>query len=245
MIMRQHHTQFPGNGRTEVEAVGTPMWPGYALRSIGLFFAVAAVLFLLGGLVQINPIWLWGPYEPHLSTNAAQPDWYLGWLIGGLRIVPPIDVNLWGYTLIPNPFWGGLFFPTAVFAILYLWPWIDRRRWSDGERHNLLDRPRDNPRRTGSFFALAAFVMTVFLPGSSDRLFFRAQISYEAQIWFWRGAAIVLPVLTYLFVRRLCEELRDRGGTPLQGWTGRVVRRTPSGGWETVDSAGEREPLER
>src|SRR5215212_4373511 len=74
MIMRQHHTQFPGNGRTEIEAVGTPMWPGYALRSIGLLFAVAALLFLLGGLVQINPIWLWGPYEPYLSSNAAQPD---------------------------------------------------------------------------------------------------------------------------------------------------------------------------
>ncbi len=54
--------------------------------------ATAAVLFGLGGLVQINPIWLWGPYETWLGTNGAQPDWYLGWLIGGLRLMPGFDV---------------------------------------------------------------------------------------------------------------------------------------------------------
>src|SRR5205085_4705629 len=48
MIMRQHHTQFPGPGRRERNVVGTPLWPAYALRSIGLLLAVAAVLFLLG-----------------------------------------------------------------------------------------------------------------------------------------------------------------------------------------------------
>ncbi|MGZ4202141.1 MAG: cytochrome b, partial [Thermoleophilaceae bacterium] len=81
-IMRQHHSQFPGEGRTESNVVGTPMWPAYALRSLGLLAAVAAVLFLLGGLVQINPVWLWGPYHTYLSMNGAQPDWYIGWLIG-------------------------------------------------------------------------------------------------------------------------------------------------------------------
>lgn len=78
LIAIPHHTQFRGRGRREGNVVGTPMWPAYALRSLGLFFAVAAVLFALGGLVQINPIWQWGPYEPYLGTNGAQPDWYLG-----------------------------------------------------------------------------------------------------------------------------------------------------------------------
>ena len=87
--MRHNHTQFAGPGRREDNVVGTPMWPGYALRSLGLLFAVAGVLVLLGGLVQINPIWQWGPYELDRATNGAQPDWYLGWLIGGLRLMPP------------------------------------------------------------------------------------------------------------------------------------------------------------
>jgi quinol---cytochrome-c reductase cytochrome b subunit len=59
-------------------------FPGQAPRSLALLFAVAAVLFLLGGLVQINPIWQWGPHHPWMGTNGAQPDWYLGWLIGAL-----------------------------------------------------------------------------------------------------------------------------------------------------------------
>ncbi|MGZ4243313.1 MAG: cytochrome b [Solirubrobacteraceae bacterium] len=71
MIMRQHHSQFPGPGRRERNVVGTPMWPAYALRSVGLLLAVAAVLFVIGGLIQINPIWQWGPYHPYLSENGA------------------------------------------------------------------------------------------------------------------------------------------------------------------------------
>jgi len=98
--------------------LGTPTWPAYALRSLGLFAAVAAVLVLLGGIVQINPIWQWGPYELDRSTNGAQPDWYLGWLIGGLRLMPPLEIRVFGHTLVPNPFWGGVFFPTLVFAVL-------------------------------------------------------------------------------------------------------------------------------
>ena len=81
----KRHSQFRGPGRREDNVVGTPMWPGYALRSLGLFAAVGAVLVLMGGLIQINPIWLWGQYHPYIGTNGAQPDWYLGWLIGALR----------------------------------------------------------------------------------------------------------------------------------------------------------------
>ena len=106
MIMRQHHSQFPGPGRRERNVVGTPMWPAYALRSIGLLLAVAGVLFLLGGLVQINPIWQWGPYHPYLSENGAQPDWYIGWLIGALRLMPNWELAIGGRTRDPQPVLG-------------------------------------------------------------------------------------------------------------------------------------------
>jgi hypothetical protein len=62
---------------------------------------------LLGGLIQVDPIWQYGPYEPSLGTNGAQPDWYLGWLIGALRPMPGFDIHFLNHTWVPNPFWGG------------------------------------------------------------------------------------------------------------------------------------------
>jgi ubiquinol-cytochrome c reductase cytochrome b subunit len=235
MIMRQHHTQFRGKVTTERNVVGYPLWPGYALKSIGLMLITAAVLFLLGGLVQINPIWQWGPYEPYLSTNGAQPDWYLGWLLGGLRLMPALEIQLGNLTLVPNPFWGGLAFPTLVFLTMYAWPWIDRRWLGDHRRHELLDLPRDNPRRTAIVVSYFSWVLVVFVAGSVDRLYFRSTIPYEAQIWFLRIAVFVVPVIVYFATRRLCEELRDRERRPLRGWNGKVVRRTPAGGFETLE----------
>ena len=150
LVALKHHTQFrQRRGETEDTLVGVPHWPGQTPRSLGLLAAVAGVLFLLGGLVQINPIWLWGPYHTYASTNGAQPDWYLGWLIGGLRLMPGFDVVIGKYTLIPNAFWGGALFPLLVFGFLYFWPWVERRFTRDTAFHNLLDRPRDAPVANG------------------------------------------------------------------------------------------------
>src|SRR5690348_11110204 len=126
LVAARHHTQFKRTrGQTERTLVGVPTFPGQAPRSLGLLAIVAAVLFALGGLVQINPIWLWGPYETWLGTNGAQPDWYLGWLIGALRLVPGFDVTIGDATLIPNPFWGGALFPVVVMGALLTWPWLE------------------------------------------------------------------------------------------------------------------------
>src|SRR5205085_936028 len=116
---------------------------GLAIGYSVLMSAVTAVLFLLGGLVEINPIWLWGPYHVDQGTNGAQPDWYLGWLIGALRLVPSFDLTIGHYTLVPNPFWGGALFPMLVFGFLFAWPSLERRFTGDRAFHNLLDRPRD------------------------------------------------------------------------------------------------------
>ena len=63
-------------------------------KSAGLFAAVFAVVAALGGLAQINPLWLYGPYRTGAVTTAAQPDWYMGWLEGALRIFPAWRVHL-------------------------------------------------------------------------------------------------------------------------------------------------------
>ena len=107
------------------------------------------MLVLLGGLVQINPIWLWGPYHTYSSTNGAQPDWYLGWLIGALRLMPGFDVVVGDYTLVPNPFWGGVLLPRRALRVpLPLAVRSSGASAATAPSHNLLDRPRDAPART-------------------------------------------------------------------------------------------------
>jgi ubiquinol-cytochrome c reductase cytochrome b subunit len=208
LLATRHHTQFAGPGRSERTVVGLPALPSYAPRSIGLAFAVAAVLFLLGGLVQINPIWEWGPYELAQGTNGAQPDWYLGWLIGGLRLMPGFDVTIGSYTLVPNAFWGGAAFPLVVFGTLFLWPTIERRVTGDSGWHNLLDRPRDRPWRTATVSAFFTWVAVVFCAGAADRVSVLFSIPYPTLIWVFRVLVFLLPVVVFFLVRRLCVELQ-------------------------------------
>ncbi len=209
LVALRHHTQFrQKRSQTERAVVGVPTFPGQAPRSLGLLFAVAGVLFLLGGLVQINPIWLWGPYHTYSSTNGAQPDWYLGWLIGGLRLVPSIDVTIGRYTLIPNAFWGGAAFPLVVIGFLYLWPWLERRFTGDHSFHNVLDRPRDAPVRTAIGIGMIVWVVLVFVAGSADRVNVLLNLTYTTQIWFYRVAVFVGPIVAGLVAYRVCKELQ-------------------------------------
>jgi ubiquinol-cytochrome c reductase cytochrome b subunit len=208
LVVSRHHTQFKRSEReTERRVVGIPTFPGQAPRSLGLMFATFGVLFLLGGLVQINPIWLWGPYHVGDATNGAQPDWYLGWLIGALRLVPNFDVVIGGYTVVPNPFWGGVLFPAGVIGLLALWPWLERRVTGDHAFHNLLERPRDNPGRTAAGVAVLVWVFVVFLAGSADRVTVTFGLNYDAQIWAYRILVWALPVAAFFVTRRICKEL--------------------------------------
>jgi ubiquinol-cytochrome c reductase cytochrome b subunit len=210
LVALRHHTQFRRSDprASERRLVGVPMFPGQAPRSLGLLAATTALLFGLGALVQINPIWLWGPYETWLGTNGAQPDWYLGWLIGALRLVPGFDVTIGSATVVPNPFWGGALFPLIVLAVLVAWPAIERRVTGDRSPHNLLDRPRDAPFRTGFGLGFLTWVVLVFFAGSSDRLFVFLGLSYTTQIWFWRFAIWVIPVLVGFGAYRACMSLQ-------------------------------------
>jgi ubiquinol-cytochrome c reductase cytochrome b subunit len=209
LVMTHHHTQFRRTPRqTERRLVGLAMFPAQAARSIGLLLATAAMLFALGGLVQVNPIWQWGPFQLAQGTNGAQPDWYLGWLIGALRLMPGFDVTLGSYTLIANPFWGGILFPSVVMGAMFAWPRIERRLSGDRETHNLLDRPRAAPARTAFGAAFFAWVALIFIAGSADRTYVFLGASYTDQIWLYRGLVWVLPLAVFVVVRRVCRELQ-------------------------------------
>ena len=209
LVAARHHSQFRGVGRgSERRIVGVPTFPGQTPRSLGLLFAVASLVFLLGGLIQINPIWQWGPYETGLSTNGAQPDWYLGWLIGALRLVPGFDLTIGDYTLVPNPFWGGALFPLLVLTVLLIWPFAERRFSRDRATHNLLDRPRDAPGRTAFGAAFLTWVLLIFFSGSADRALVFFGLDYEAQIWAYRVLVWTVPVAVFFIARQACRELQ-------------------------------------
>jgi ubiquinol-cytochrome c reductase cytochrome b subunit len=209
LVALKHHTQFRSDRRqTERKIVGVPTFPGQTPRSLGLFLSVAGVLFLLGGLVQINPIWLWGPYHTYSATNGAQPDWYLGWLIGALRLVPGWDFKIGGYTVVPNPFWGGALFPILAFAFAFFWPLLERRFTGDYGYHNVLDRPRDAPWRTAIGVAVYTWISLVFLAGSADRVTVLFNLGYPTQIWIYRVLVWAGPVLAGVVTYRVCIELQ-------------------------------------
>ena len=209
LVMLKHHTQFRRRrAQTDHAIVGVPAWPGQAPRSIGLMLATTGVLFLLGGLVEINPIWLWGPYHTYASTNGAQPDWYLGWLIGALRMVPSFDLVIDGYTLVPNPFWGGVAYPGLIFGFLYMWPWIERRFTGDQAFHNVVDRPRDAPVRTRIGAAVVTLVFIPFLAGTADRVSVLWNVSYVGQVHVYWVLVWALPLLVGLISWWTCKELQ-------------------------------------
>jgi quinol---cytochrome-c reductase cytochrome b subunit len=210
LVALRHHTQFRRTPReTERKIVGVPLYPGQTPRSLGLFFGVFGLLVLLGGLVQINPIWLWGPFHTYSSTNGAQPDWYLGWLIGALRLMPHFDVVVGHYTLVPNAFWGGALFPLLIFGFLYLWPWLERRYTGDVAFHNLLDRPRDAPGRTAIGWGLLTWGFLVFIAGSIDRVYVMFNLAYSTQLWLYRVLVIVGPFIAAGIAYRVCVELQQ------------------------------------
>ena len=147
LLWLQKHTQFRGHGASESNVVGLSFWPGQVFRSLGLMLLTAAVITLLAGLIQINPVWLYGPYVPYVATVPAQPDWYVGWLEGALRLGLPIEPTILGVT-IPSVFVPGVLIPGLLMTLLALWPFLEARLTHDHTEHHLLDAPWQTPIRT-------------------------------------------------------------------------------------------------
>jgi len=229
IVWRQKHAQFPGAGRTEHNVIGSPFVPNYAAKSIARFLAVIAVVTALGALAQINPVWLWGPYDPWIATSPAQPDWYLGWVEGALRMGPSFALHLWGHT-VPSPFWPAVLLPCVVFAVLLVWPWIDAALRKDRRSHQLLDNPRDVPWRTALGVAIFVFALGLTLAGSDDVQARYVHLPVTAITQFYRFFCIVAPLVGFAIAYAVAAELRARGGvTPAP----RVrLRRNAGGGFD-------------
>ncbi len=233
ILVLQKHTQFPGTGRTERNVVGMRFWPGQTFKSVSLLLLVAAVCAGLGGLVQINPVWQYGPYNPANVSSPAQPDWYLAWADGLLRLGGPWSFKVLGYTVSEN-FWPAILFPSIAFGVVILWPWVERRFTRDRVEHHLLDRPRDAPARTATGLAGLLLFFIPFLEGGNDILAVLLHVSVESITRTLQYAFFVAPVVTWLVAFWVCRSLRATQVHPAAATAGVRLRRTASGGYETV-----------
>ncbi len=209
MVWRQHHTQFAGPGRTEDNVVGSSLWPRYLIKSLALSSATFGVLALLGGFFTINPIWVYGPFDGWTIASPAQPDWYVAWLDGALRLGPALALHVFGHT-IPPLFWTGILMPALLFGGLYAWPFIERAVTGDDCAHNIDDMPYDKPWRLGAGVAVFTFVTAIGFAGSDDIQAKILHIDVEVLMIFYRFLALLGPIVFGAIAVAIGFELRAR-----------------------------------
>ncbi|WP_328503563.1 cytochrome bc complex cytochrome b subunit [Streptomyces sp. NBC_00457] len=229
LVFYHKHTQYPGPGRDNRSVVGMPFLPVYMAKAGGFFFLVFGVLTIMGGIASINPVWAFGPYRPDLVTTGAQPDWYLGFSEGLIRVMPGWEINLWGHTLVL-----GVFIPFALFPLVMLaigvYPFIEAWVTGDKREHHILDRPRNAPVRTGLGVAWLSLYVVLLIGGGNDIVATHLHLSINDITWFVRVAVFVVPVLAYSITKRICLGLqrRDRNKV-LHGRETGTIKRLPNG----------------
>ena len=226
MVWTQKHTQFPGPGRTNNNVVGYPLLPIYMAKAGGFFFIVFGIVALLSGLVNINPVWIFGPYTPDQVTAGTQPDWYIGWLDGALRLMPNWETVIAGFTISWNVFIPSVVIPGILFTGLAFYPFLEAWATGDKREHNLLDRPRNAPVRTGIGVMAIVFYGILWLAGGNDLVATTFDLSINALSWTLRVLLIVAPPLAFIITKRTCLSLQRRDRDKLlHGYeSGRILR---------------------
>ncbi|MGI5374666.1 cytochrome b [Streptomyces sp. CA-251387] len=229
LVFYHKHTQYPGPGRDQKTVVGMPFLPVYMAKAGGFFFLVFGVLTVMGGIASINPVWAFGPYRPDMVTTGAQPDWYLGFSEGLIRVMPGWEINAWGHTLEPGVFIPFSLFPLILLAI-GLYPFLEAWITGDKREHHILDRPRNMPVRTGLGAAWLSLYAVLLIGGGNDIVATHLHLSINVITWFVRIAVFVVPVVTFLVTKRVCLGLqrRDRNKV-LHGRETGTIKRLPHG----------------
>jgi ubiquinol-cytochrome c reductase cytochrome b subunit len=232
LLVYHKHTQWPGPGRTEKNVVGYPMLPVYAAKAGGFFFIVFGVTALMGALLSINPVWKYGPYDPSKVTAGSQPDWYMGWPDGALRIMPGIESHFWGVTISWNVMLPILVLPMLMFTILLLLPFIDAWITGDKREHHLLERPRNAPTRTATMVALMTMYGLFWAAGGNDIIAIKLHASINQITYFLRAAVFIGPVIAFVITRRWCISLQRKDNDDLlHGYETGIIMRSAEGGY--------------
>jgi ubiquinol-cytochrome c reductase cytochrome b subunit len=206
LVWMRTHTQFTDELTARNTVVGSRGWPDYASKTVGLALVVGSSLLAMGALVQIAPIWLYGPFDPAAATVPAQPDWYLGWVEGALRIIPNADVIIAGYE-IPSPFFTGVLLPLLVFGVLAAWPFAEERLTGDHAEHHAAERPRDRPLRTALGVGGLAGLTVLLAGGSHDLQAFMLRVPIGNVTTVYRVLLVCVPVVAGLVTWVTCTAL--------------------------------------
>jgi ubiquinol-cytochrome c reductase cytochrome b subunit len=232
LLVYHKHTQWPGPGRTEHNVVGFPMLPVYAAKAGGFFFIVFGVTALMGAFLSINPVWRYGNYNPSEVTAGSQPDWYMGWPDGALRIMPGWETHLWGFTLSWNVFLPIIVLPGLMFTILLMLPFVESWITGDKRDHHLLQRPRNAPTRTALMVALMTFYGLTWVAGGNDIIAIVFHLSINQITHFLRAAVFLGPVIAFMITKRWCISLqRQDNDNLLHGYETGVIMRDALGGY--------------
>ena len=237
LLVRQKHTQFKGEGRTENNVVGSPMFPTFMAKTTGFLFMVTAATALLGAFAQINPIWQFGSYDASKISYAVQPDWYMGWLDGALRIMPSWELAFWGHTVPLEVFLPAVVFPGIVFTIAHHVA-DDRTPVHGGQRTAQPARPAAGQTQAHGVPAWPFFAMlfTLFAASSTDVLANFFHVSLNQVLWFFRFAVFIVPIVSGLVAYQLCREMQGVHGIGKRK-RAVIVQRSAEGEYSTVESA--------
>ncbi|NUP73868.1 MAG: ubiquinol-cytochrome c reductase cytochrome b subunit [Sinomonas sp.] len=236
-VVVHKHTQYPGPGRNDHNVVGYPLGPVYAAKAGGFFFIVFGVLAAIAGMFTINPIWNYGPYDPSPVSAGTQPDWYIGWVDGALRLMPGVLGDIGGYrqhfeflifgqTLTLNVLLPALVPAGIVFTVLFTYPWIERWIMKDDREHHVLDRPRNAPTRTAIGMAGFTFYCVMWAAASSDLIATHFHVALNDVTYWLRALFFVGPIIAFVVTKRIALGLqrKDREIALHGRETGRIVR---------------------
>jgi ubiquinol-cytochrome c reductase cytochrome b subunit len=243
LALKHKPAQFAGPGRTEANVVGRPA-AVMAVKSVGLFCFVAGVAIVLGATATINPVWLYGPADPAATSAGVGPAWYLAFLDGSLRLAPGWEVVWWGKTISL-----AILVPVAVctlfLALVAAYPFLDERLTRDRKDHHLLERPRDNPTRTGIGVAGMTFYSVLWAAAGADTMAVQFHLSVNTLLHCFQVLLVVGPPLALLLTRRICLGLQQSETEVAEHGieTGRIIRR-PDGGYVEVHRPVRQRPSE-
>ena len=230
LVVYHKHTQFPGPGRTEGNVVGYPVFPVYAAKAGGFFFIVFGVITLMGALMQINPVWVVGPYNPAEVSAGSQPDWYMGFVEGGIRIMPNWEWHIGSTTWSWNVALPGLGLMGLLFGVMAIYPFAEAWVTGDKSEHHILDRPRNAPTRTAFGVAAMTGYAMLWIGGGNDLVATTFNVSLNSVTYFLRVAVFVAPVIAFMLTKRICIGLqRSDADRLLHGAESGVIDRDPSG----------------
>ncbi|CDR09611.1 cytochrome B subunit [Streptomyces iranensis] len=234
LLVYHKHTHQPGPGKKNMNIVGPPFWPVYVAKSGGFFFLVFGVTTLMSAIAQINPVWSYGPYRPDQVSTDAQPDWYMGYSEGLIRLMPGWEINLWGHTLVLGVLIPFLVFPT-VLLVIWLYPFLEAWITGDRREHHFNERPRNAPTRTAFGAAWAALYAVLLAGGGNDLIATHFQLSINAITWTCRIGFFVVPVVVFVITKRICLGLQHKDRQKLlHGRETGTVQRLPHGEYVEV-----------